>query len=76
MGERARDWLEQAKSDLGHADNDVSGAYYEWARFSAQQAAEKALKAVYQAHNRVAWGHMLCGSFWKGCVISFRCPMD
>ena len=57
MGERARDWLEQAKSDLGHADNDVSGGYYEWACFSAQQAAEKALKAVYQAHNQVAWGH-------------------
>lgn len=75
MGERARDWLEQAKSDLGHADNDVSGGYYEWACFFAQQAAEKAPKAVYQAHNQVAWG-MLCGSFWKGCVISFRCPMD
>jgi len=57
MGERARDWLEQAKSDLRHAENDVSGGYYEWACFSAQQAAEKALKAVYQAHNQVAWGH-------------------
>jgi HEPN domain-containing protein len=57
MGERARDWLEQAISDVKHAENDVAGEYYEWACFSAQQAAEKALKALYQKHNQIAWGH-------------------
>jgi HEPN domain-containing protein len=57
MGERARDWLEQAISDVKHAENDVAGEYYEWACFSAQQAAEKALKALYQKYNQIAWGH-------------------
>lgn len=57
MSGRAQDWMEQAEWDLKHAQNDVAGNYYEWACFSAQQAAEKALKALHQAHNQVAWGH-------------------
>lgn len=57
MAERAQDWLEQARRDINHAENDVAGKYYEWACFSAQQAAEKALKALYQKHNQIAWGH-------------------
>ena len=57
MTDRSRDWLNQAEWDLKHAENDAAAGYYEWACFSAQQAAEKALKAVYQSHNQVAWGH-------------------
>ena len=57
MSGRAQDWIDQAERDLKHAENDVQGGYYEWACFSAQQAAEKALKGLYQAHNQVAWGH-------------------
>lgn len=44
--ERSRDWMNQAEGDLQHAKSDVQGGYYEWACFSAQQAAEKAVKAV------------------------------
>lgn len=44
--ERSRDWMDQAERDLQHARSDVDGGYYEWACFSAQQAAEKAVKAV------------------------------
>ncbi len=57
MSGRAQDWIDQAERDLKHAENDVSGGYYEWACFSAQQAAEKALKGLYQARHQVAWGH-------------------
>jgi HEPN domain-containing protein len=57
MAERSQDWLDQARSDVRHAENDVAGEYYDWACFSAQQAAEKALKALYQKHNQIAWGH-------------------
>jgi len=54
---RAKDWLDQALRDLNHAKSDLNGEYYEWACFSAQQAAEKAVKALYQAVGIDAWGH-------------------
>ena len=44
-----RDWLVRAKSDLAFARLPLpEGAFYEDLCFHAQQAAEKALKAVYQ----------------------------
>lgn len=44
-----QDWLERARSDLAIANAPLpDGAYYEDLCFHAQQAAEKALKAVYQ----------------------------
>ncbi len=55
--ERSRDWFDQAEADLRHARSDLDGGYYEWACFSAQQAAEKAVKAVFQAMGAEAWGH-------------------
>ncbi len=51
------DWLKQAQRNLLHAQMDLKEGFYEWACFSAQQAAEKALKAVYQSRSEVAWGH-------------------
>ncbi len=42
---------------MEHAKADLGAAYYEWACFSAQQAAEKALKAVFQQLGVAAWGH-------------------
>ncbi|MGQ9600805.1 MAG: HEPN domain-containing protein [Anaerolineae bacterium] len=57
MGSRARDWLEQAQRDLEHARHDSAEGFHEWACFSAQQAAEKALRAVYQHLSGEAWGH-------------------
>ena len=55
--ERSADRIEQARGDLEHARHDISGAYFEWACFSAQQAAEKAVKAVFQKLGSEAWGH-------------------
>lgn len=55
--ERSQDWLDEAKSDLEHARNDMQGDFYNWACFSAQQAAEKAVKAIFQRMGAEAWGH-------------------
>lgn len=43
--------------NLAHAESDVEGGFYDWACFSAHQAAEMAVKAVFQRHGAVAWGH-------------------
>jgi len=37
------------------------GGHHEWAAFAAHQAAEKAIKAVFQKQHRDAWGHVLSG---------------
>jgi HEPN domain-containing protein len=55
--ERSRDWMDQAQGDLGHAQHDLAHGFYDWACFSAQQAAEKAVKAVFQKLGAEAWGH-------------------
>jgi len=55
--ERSKDWLDEAQGDLDHARNDVQGGFHNWACFSAQQAAEKAIKAVFQKMGAEAWGH-------------------
>ncbi len=55
--ERSADWMDQAEGDLEHARSDVKGGFYDWACFSSQQAAEKALKAVFQKLRAEAWGH-------------------
>lgn len=57
MANRAKDWLKQAKRDLEHAERDLRDEFYEWACFSSQQAAEKAVKALFYSRNANAWGH-------------------
>ncbi|MDM7461651.1 MAG: HEPN domain-containing protein [bacterium] len=51
------DWMAQAKRDLEGAAWAFQGGYYEWACFMCQQAAEKALKAVYAERGAEIWGH-------------------
>lgn len=48
MPERSKDWLSQAIRDLEKAGMDIKWGYYEWACFTAQQAAEKAVKSLFQ----------------------------
>ena len=55
--ERSADWLNEACGDLEHARSDVEGGFYNWACFSAQQSAEKAVKGVFQKMGAEAWGH-------------------
>ncbi len=57
MANRGMDWLRQAKRDLEKARTDFDHSYYEWACFTAQQAAEKALKALYLLMNSYVRGH-------------------
>ncbi len=57
MANRSADWMKQAEADLRHARNSISLKDFEQACFSAQQAAEKAVKAVYQQLHAEAWGH-------------------
>jgi HEPN domain-containing protein len=59
MPERSRDWLRQADADLRHARNARESADYNWSAFAAHQAAEKAIKAVFQRRHLDAWGHVL-----------------
>ncbi|QJA05650.1 HEPN domain-containing protein [Thermosulfurimonas marina] len=46
MPDRSRDWFRQAEWDLAHAEKDLGDGYYEWACFSAHQAAEEVLRAL------------------------------
>ncbi len=57
MPNRHRDWFAQAERDLEHAAAARRDGRHEWACFAAQQAAEKAVKALHLRHGQEAWGH-------------------
>jgi HEPN domain-containing protein len=57
MPERSKDWMRQAEAELKHAINSRQVGDFEWSCFAAQQAAEKAVKALFQKHHLDAWGH-------------------
>ncbi len=57
MASRAEDWFRQAERDLGHARRSLDDETFEWAAFAAQQAAEKAVKALFQHLGAEARGH-------------------
>ena len=57
--ERSRDWFKQAKMDLEVSKILFDTENYEWASFAAQQASEKALKAVFEKFGKKAWGHSI-----------------
>ncbi len=59
MSGRTTDWMRQADADLAHARDATKNGHHEWACFAAQQAAEKAAKAVHSARGQEAWGHVV-----------------
>jgi len=59
MPERSKDWINQADRDVKAAESLMKDESYEWSCFIAQQAAGKAIKAVFQKLNAAAWGHSL-----------------
>lgn len=59
MVNRARDWFNQALRDLEQAGDSKHAGRHEWACFAAQQAAEKAVKALHLHHGQEAWGHVV-----------------
>ncbi|MCL6613820.1 MAG: HEPN domain-containing protein [Firmicutes bacterium] len=73
--ERSQDWLDEAHGDLEHARSDLEHAYYNWACFSAQQAAEKAVKAVFQKLGAEAWGHSVA-DLLRALPARFAVPLE
>ncbi len=49
--------MDEAEGDLDHAKSDMERGFYNWSCFSAQQASEKAVKAVFQKLHAEAWGY-------------------
>jgi HEPN domain-containing protein len=64
----AREWPERARGKLALAQPLPAGAYYEDLCFLTQQAAELAIKAVYQVHGWLfPFVHNLglCSTGWR-----------
>jgi len=59
MTNRAKDWLAQGERDLMQARDSRAAERHEWACFAAQQAAERAVKALHLALAQDAWGHVV-----------------
>jgi HEPN domain-containing protein len=59
MPSRARDWFNQAMRDLEQSKDSQKAGRHEWACFAAQQAAEKAVKALHLHLGQEAWGHVI-----------------
>ena len=59
MPNRSEDWFKQARKDLEQAGESRDAGRHEWACFAAQQAAEKAVKALHLFHSQEAWGHVV-----------------
>jgi HEPN domain-containing protein len=56
---RSQDWFAQAERDLEQARASQRDGRHEWACFAAEQAAEKAVKALHLALGQEAWGHTI-----------------
>lgn len=52
-------WMNSAKNTLESAVNDLNGKFFSWTCFKAQQAAEKALKALLWGSGKPKVGHSL-----------------
>jgi HEPN domain-containing protein len=57
--DRSADWLDQAAWDLQAAEDSAAKGHHEWAAFQAQQAAEKAAKALVQSLHGAVRGHAI-----------------
>jgi len=59
MPNRSADWFAQAERDLEQARASQRDARHEWACFAAEQAAEKAVKALHLGLGQEAWRHTI-----------------
>ena len=73
MPNRAIDWFRQAERDLEQAVASSRDGLHEWACFAAQQAAEKAAKALHLAKGQEAWGHVVARLLTQ---LPFAVPPD
>jgi len=56
---RSKDWISQATRDLQQARWNLTGKFYEWSCFCAQQAAEKSVKGLCEELKVEGWGHAI-----------------
>ncbi len=56
---RTQDWLDQALHDLEQAQAARAENRHDWACFASQQAAEKAVRALYLQLEKEASGHVV-----------------
>lgn len=63
MPNRSIDWFNQALRDLEQAEDSAKAGRHEWACFAAQQAGEKAVKALHLNEGQEAWGHVIAKLF-------------
>ena len=61
LSERSRDWFNQAKRDLENAKYELDGGFFEFSCFLSYQAADMALKSLYQRTGAEAFGHSITG---------------
>lgn len=73
MGNRAGDWLAQSQRDFEQALDSQDARRHEWACFAAQQAAEKAVRALHLARGQEAWGHVVARLLRE---LPMECPGD
>ena len=57
--QRDQDWLREGQAELRAARDLLGGGHWSWCCFTAQQAAEKALKAVCEHLRTPQFGHNL-----------------
>lgn len=75
MPRRAEDWFRQAERDLQHAKNSLVNGDYDWSCFASQQAAEKAIKSLYEKIGSEVKGHSIVRLI-KGLESSFEIPEE
>ncbi|MDI6816953.1 MAG: HEPN domain-containing protein [Actinomycetota bacterium] len=75
MPNRANDWFNQAIRDLEQAQDSRTAGRHEWACFAAQQAAEKAVKALHLHLGQEAWGHVVA-TLIKELPDAVRVPVE
>jgi HEPN domain-containing protein len=73
VANRAEDWFAQSKRDLDQAHSSQVEGRHEWACFAAQQAAEKAVKALHLSLGQEAWGHVVSRLLSE---LPFAAPQD
>jgi HEPN domain-containing protein len=73
MSNRAQDWFRQGRRDLEQAEDCRRTGRHEWACFVAQQAAEKAVKALHLHLGQEAWGHVVA-KLLRDLPVSVQVP--